>query len=68
MDPTLGVEDRYALITRRLELQNGRSGQRLQSLLADSKAIKYQWGRRDAGIEYSVSLLTLVSDCPYRQT
>ncbi|KAF4506032.1 hypothetical protein G6O67_006156 [Ophiocordyceps sinensis] len=62
MDQTLGVEDRYALITRRLELQNGRSGQRLQSLLADSKAIKYQWATAPTGkphIGYFIPLIKL---------
>lgn len=45
MEATLGVEERYSLITRRLELQNGWSGRKLQSLLTDGKPIKYQWGR-----------------------
>ncbi len=44
MATALGAEQKYSLITRRLEIQNGWSGQKLQSLLAQGKGIKYQWG------------------------
>lgn len=45
MATALGAEQKYSLITRRLEIQNGWSGQKLQSLLAQGKGIKYQWGQ-----------------------
>lgn len=45
MNPSLGAEQKYSLITRRLEHQNGWGSQELQSLLTNGKEIKYQWGK-----------------------
>ena len=44
-DVHLGPEQKYSLITRRLEVQNGWSAQKLQSLLTNGRTIKYKWGR-----------------------
>lgn len=38
------IGEKYALITRRLELQNGSSGQELRSLLLNRKKnLRFQW-------------------------
>ncbi|OAQ92608.1 tyrosyl-tRNA synthetase [Purpureocillium lilacinum] len=60
MATALGAEQKYSLITRRLEIQNGWSGQKLQSLLAQGKGIKYQWVTAPTGkphIGYFIPLI-----------
>lgn len=44
-DVHLGPEQKYSLITRRLEVQNGWSAQKLHSLLTNGRTVKYQWGQ-----------------------
>ncbi|KAM4062691.1 tRNA synthetases class I (W and y) domain-containing protein [Hirsutella rhossiliensis] len=60
MDISLGVEQKYSLITRRLELQNGWCGKKLQSLLTEGKTLKYQWATAPTGkphIGYFIPLI-----------
>ncbi|KAE8420926.1 hypothetical protein BDV36DRAFT_281150 [Aspergillus pseudocaelatus] len=44
-----GVQEKYALITRRLELQSGFSGQELRTLLLEKKNLRFQWPTAPTG-------------------
>ncbi|KAE8153821.1 Aminoacyl-tRNA synthetase [Aspergillus avenaceus] len=60
MATSLGVEQRYSLITRRLELQNGWSAQELQKRLHEGRDIKYHWVTAPTGkphIGYFIPLI-----------
>ncbi|KAF3483849.1 tyrosyl-tRNA synthetase [Arthroderma uncinatum] len=60
MASSLKAEEKYSLISRRLELQNGQSAQELQSLLIQGKTIKYQWVTAPTGkphIGYFIPLI-----------
>lgn len=59
MDDPLGVEQKYSLITRRLELQNGWCGKKLQSLVTEGKTIKYQWGEETVIAKHCALPLTV---------
>ncbi|PFH61439.1 hypothetical protein XA68_17343 [Ophiocordyceps unilateralis] len=60
MDISLGAEERYSLITRRLQLQNGWGGQKLWSLVAEGKPIKYLWGTAPTGKPHMGYLIPLI--------
>lgn len=58
MTSSLSVEEKYSLVTRRLELQNGWAGEKLHQLILGGKIIKYQWattptGKREYNIQTS---------------
>ncbi|RCI14692.1 hypothetical protein L249_6892 [Ophiocordyceps polyrhachis-furcata BCC 54312] len=60
MDASLGAEERYSLITRRLELQNGWASQKLTSLVAQGKAIRYLWSTTPTGKPHLGYLIPLI--------
>lgn len=43
MSTSLGIEQKYALVTRRLEVQTETTVQQLHAVLSRREVVKYQW-------------------------
>ncbi|KAE8152378.1 tyrosine--tRNA ligase, cytoplasmic [Aspergillus avenaceus] len=49
MSSNLSIEEKYALVTRRMELQNGSTAQQLRELLLKDRPLRYLWDTAPTG-------------------